>query len=186
MTPALIIAVRTSHSWPINPARIDPVGNAPREKKRCTDVAWARLLLAMLSRRNVIALTAKQPWPSPIRRFPVRRESAGSLCGAISRDDALLRSADRKLAALADEPNPVSGRKRSHAGRCCLLAGAIAHSALLRTESRGDHNRIDFPAQDDEFWLRNTRVPMAAGGELHYTSSSAGAPDGPAALPVNA
>jgi succinate dehydrogenase / fumarate reductase flavoprotein subunit len=45
------------------------------------------------------------------------------------------------------------------------LSLCVAEGALLRTESRGSHARTDFPARDDERWLRHTLA--------HYT------PEGP-------
>lgn len=36
------------------------------------------------------------------------------------------------------------------------LAEVIAQSALMRTESRGAHYRVDFPSRDDEAWLKHT------------------------------
>ncbi|HWR29176.1 MAG TPA: FAD-binding protein, partial [Negativicutes bacterium] len=40
----------------------------------------------------------------------------------------------------------------------CEVAALVAKSALLRTESRGHHFRQDYPAQNDEQWLRHTRI----------------------------
>ncbi len=36
------------------------------------------------------------------------------------------------------------------------LALCITQGALLRTESRGAHTRIDYPKRDDEKWLNRT------------------------------
>ena len=36
------------------------------------------------------------------------------------------------------------------------LAEAVAHSARARTESRGSHQRTDFPQRDNENFLRHT------------------------------
>lgn len=36
------------------------------------------------------------------------------------------------------------------------VAGAIAHSALNRTESRGSHQRLDFPERDDTQYLKHS------------------------------
>jgi succinate dehydrogenase / fumarate reductase flavoprotein subunit len=41
---------------------------------------------------------------------------------------------------------------------------AIAHSALVRTESRGAHAREDYPVRDDANWLRHTLVFRDGGG----------------------
>jgi L-aspartate oxidase len=38
------------------------------------------------------------------------------------------------------------------------VAAAVARSALARTESRGAHQRLDFPATDDAGWRRHTLV----------------------------
>jgi succinate dehydrogenase / fumarate reductase, flavoprotein subunit len=45
------------------------------------------------------------------------------------------------------------------------LALCVAEGAWARTESRGSHSRTDFPARDDERWLKHTLA--------HYT------PEGP-------
>ena len=45
----------------------------------------------------------------------------------------------------------------------CETAAVIAGSALLRTESRGHHFRMDYPAQDDEQWRQHTCAVSAAG-----------------------
>ncbi len=45
------------------------------------------------------------------------------------------------------------------------LALCVAEGALARTESRGSHSRTDYPARDDERWLKHTMA--------HYT------PEGP-------
>jgi fumarate reductase flavoprotein subunit len=38
------------------------------------------------------------------------------------------------------------------------VAQAIAHSALARTESRGSHQRTDYPKRDDERFLSHSLV----------------------------
>lgn len=51
-----------------------------------------------------------------------------------------------------------------------LLGEAITKAALLRTESRGSHHRLDFPTEDDRNWRRHTMVHMAD-EELHFSTS---------------
>ncbi len=43
------------------------------------------------------------------------------------------------------------------------VAEAIAHSALARTESRGSHQRTDFPERDDEHFLTHTMAYQTDG-----------------------
>jgi succinate dehydrogenase / fumarate reductase flavoprotein subunit len=58
-----------------------------------------------------------------------------------------------------------------------VCAEAIARAALLRTESRGAHSRLDFPAPDEE-WSRANIVVRRSGGEMVVaTRPVVGAPD---------
>jgi len=45
------------------------------------------------------------------------------------------------------------------------IAEAIAHSALYRTESRGSHQRTDFPDRDDEQFLAHSLAYRADDGD---------------------
>ena len=44
------------------------------------------------------------------------------------------------------------------------VAEVIVEGALVRKESRGSHFRVDFPARDDEHWLRHTLAYRTADG----------------------
>ena len=44
------------------------------------------------------------------------------------------------------------------------VAGAIAHSAVTRKESRGSHTRTDFPKRDDENFLKHSLAHRTADG----------------------
>ena len=49
------------------------------------------------------------------------------------------------------------------------VAGAIAHSALARTESRGSHQRTDYPVRDDEQFLKHSLAYYSdAGPRIDY------------------
>jgi succinate dehydrogenase / fumarate reductase flavoprotein subunit len=57
-------------------------------------------------------------------------------------------------------------------GNLLTVSEAIAHSALLRTESRGAHSRLDFPATDDATWgQRNSVVARGEDGAMHVTTT---------------
>jgi succinate dehydrogenase / fumarate reductase flavoprotein subunit len=57
-------------------------------------------------------------------------------------------------------------------GNLLTVSEAIARSARQRTESRGAHSRIDYPATDDRTWGgRNSVVAKAANGSMRvYTT----------------
>ena len=87
-------------------------------------------------------------------------------CG-IYRDEDLLRVTCDKLAELRgrfahihlDDSSKSFNTELSAALELEFmldLAEAVAHSARARTESRGSHQRTDFPQRDDENFLRHT------------------------------
>ena len=72
-------------------------------------------------------------------------------CAGLFRDRAGLEEAVAALDALADASHPatVDGARQRNLS---TVARLIARAALRRTESRGGHYRLDYPARDDERW----------------------------------
>jgi succinate dehydrogenase flavoprotein subunit len=55
-------------------------------------------------------------------------------------------------------------------GHLLDLAEVIVVGAIARTESRGAHTRVDFPARDDTNWMKHTLARWTPGGpELSYS-----------------
>jgi fumarate reductase flavoprotein subunit len=87
-------------------------------------------------------------------------------CG-IYRTEVTLRETAHKLAELKDRLKRVKLDDHSltfnteltaalELERMIDVAEAIAHSALRRTESRGSHQRTDFPKRDDAQFLKHS------------------------------
>jgi L-aspartate oxidase len=110
----------------------------------CTGVHGANRLASnslleclVFGRRAALASRAESELPGrlpPPARPLVEPEPDSSVREALWEHAGLLRSADG-LAALQSSPS--------------LLARLIAGSALIRTESRGGHFRVDFPFEDE-------------------------------------
>jgi fumarate reductase flavoprotein subunit len=86
-----------------------------------------------------------------------------------------LQRAAEKLRELQDRFEDVGLDDRSHAFNTELIAAlelgsmldvaeSIIHSALHREESRGAHQRTDFPARDDQNFLTHSLVTRTADG----------------------
>ncbi len=97
-------------------------------------------------------------------------ESAG-----IYRTEGLLKKAAEKLQTLQERSSRLSLDDPSYTFNTELtsalelsymldVAEAIVHSALARRESRGSHQRSDYPARDDEKFLRHSLAHRSEGG----------------------
>ena len=93
--------------------------------------------------------------------------SAMEAGAGIYRDDASLRAATDTLGALKERGTRLSLDDHSLSFNTELttalelefqldLAEAMAHSALERKESRGSHQRTDFPERDDQGYLKHS------------------------------
>jgi succinate dehydrogenase/fumarate reductase flavoprotein subunit len=93
-------------------------------------------------------------------------EAARNLSRALHRyinvlkDEAMLRQALEEVARLKEEfgvgaaEDPHQLAKVHELKNMLLIAEVIAKSALIRTESRRSHHRLDYPQRDDKNWLR--------------------------------
>lgn len=103
----------------------------------------------------------------------VMDECAGLFRTAAGLTEGLARIArlDRAAAVLARDTlaEAVAARSCRNLAR---LAHIVLEAALLRTESRGAHQRRDFPATSDADWLRHVCVRQAPGGGLSFEPSS--------------
>jgi len=96
----------------------------------------------------------------------------------IYRTEKSLRAAEAKLAELQERAQDVSIDDHSRTFNTellsaleltCMLdvAATMVHSALHRTESRGAHQRIDYPARDDDKFLAHSVVTRSSDGSIH-------------------
>jgi fumarate reductase flavoprotein subunit len=100
-------------------------------------------------------------------------------CG-IFRDETGVRETCNRLAGLRERFARVSLDDRTLAFNTELTAAleldfmldaaqAVAHSALARTESRGSHQRTDFPKRDDQRFLKHSLAYRTDGvPRIHY------------------
>ena len=95
----------------------------------------------------------------------------------IYRTEKTLRAAEAKLVELQERAENVSIDDRSRTFNTellsaleltCMLdvATTMVHSALHRTESRGAHQRTDYPARDDAGFLAHSVVTRASDGSI--------------------
>ena len=93
--------------------------------------------------------------------------------GGIERTSVALEDGRGRIAALKERVAGVSTpaslvSRHAQARLMCLTAEAMLGSMLMRAESRGAHTRSDYPERDDENWLANIHVSLAAGGALAH------------------
>jgi succinate dehydrogenase flavoprotein subunit len=62
-----------------------------------------------------------------------------------------------------------------------LLGRILAIAALKRTESRGAHFRLDYPATDHRRWRVVTRLQLGANGEIEFHTDPVKTPPAPSA-----
>ncbi len=97
------------------------------------------------------------------RYMGLSRDGAG-LLAALDEIEALRRA---RLAVT----DPTSLVKAVEVSNLLQAAEFVARAALTRTESRGQHHRIDFPTRDDERWLRWVVIERAD-GEMRVSTTA--------------
>jgi succinate dehydrogenase/fumarate reductase flavoprotein subunit len=89
-------------------------------------------------------------------------------CGVL-RDDDGLRKTVGILNSIKDGLS-ADGRTKTFLGRATLVACSLAEAARRRTESRGDHFRVDHPHRDDRRWLGNLVTTLGDDGTTIETT----------------
>ena len=96
-------------------------------------------------------------WSGNLDRELVRLKAATSTHVGMTRSDEGLAEAAEEMQAfsalLEATMNDPTGMELQN---LITVATLTAHAAWLRTESRGVHQRLDFPERDDRRWLRHT------------------------------
>jgi succinate dehydrogenase / fumarate reductase flavoprotein subunit len=121
--------------------------------------------------------------PAGPRAAAVRRELAVELDTnmAVFRDQAGMELAAAKVAEVKKKLPDVSVDNKGRVFNIDLMsvlqlenmvdcAEAIVAGGLMRTESRGAHNRTDLTARDDENWLKHTLAYQTEGAPRMDTS----------------
>jgi aspartate oxidase len=96
------------------------------------------------------------------RHLDTIRNALEAGCGVMRHAERLTPTL-AALESIRAEQHRAGGLK-NWVGRATLVATALARSASLRTESRGDHFRIDYPYRDDGRWLGNIVTELAPDG----------------------
>ncbi len=109
---------------------------------------------------------ALEPVPLPSRSAPGGRDAGHDAAAArsavqrtMTRCAGLLRSAPSLAEAAAElrreaPPAAATSRAALELSNLCDLGAALVASAAARTESRGSHNRVDFPDSDPQLRCR--------------------------------
>ncbi len=99
----------------------------------------------------------------------------------IAREEKLLAEAQAALVRIQRDlttcggEEPVRLLEAIEAENVCLSARTVVEAALLRTESRGAHFRLDHPKEDDARWRVNVFVKMGEDGALLAREREVGA-----------
>jgi succinate dehydrogenase flavoprotein subunit len=110
------------------------------------------------------------------RHVGIYRDEAG-LEAAIEAIEALKRRAANVRVASAERRYNPGWHLCRDVQNLLVCAEAIARAALLRTESRGAHSRLDFPAPDEEWSRANIALRRDGDGMAVETRPVVGLPE---------
>ena len=88
----------------------------------------------------------------------------------IDRDDVPVMRLDEK-ARSSDSVRGAELESALSVRNLVLLGRILAKAALMRTESRGAHFRLDYPETDDAHWRVVTRLQWGANGEIEFCTN---------------
>jgi len=82
-----------------------------------------------------------------------------------------LNQLQKEIASGLQTPELAGAVQALEADNMVLVGRMILLAARARTESRGSHQRLDFPNQDDEHWLRHITISREETGDLKIEST---------------
>lgn len=132
---------------------------AKRQQERINNFIGGRL-----GRENVYTLRAEMQEALMQGCFVFRNEKDLTACVGVLQE-LLKRSEHVGLVSNGLGANPELAAALKIRGQI-RLALCIAQAALMRRESRGSHNREDYPARDDTNWLNRTLAYWPEGRDL--------------------
>ena len=133
------------------------------------DSAWLRAVSDGIDHLHATSHRAGAAAPDDIKQ---RVRAIMPIAAGLWRHGEELSKALRELETLQatvasglDTPDPVQSLKALEARNMVLTARLIMTAALTRCESRGAHQRVDFPAQNDARWLHHVSLRRGPDGD---------------------